>query len=121
MVTLALNLFTNFSLLPLQAVSLLGGIAAVCGLGTGVYYLYRHFTDSITTPGYASIIVSILILGGLQLLGLGVIGEYLGRLHLNVNGKPQYHERNVLATAAHEQPFCSRLGSRDHTAESQAS
>ncbi|HEY4311675.1 MAG TPA: glycosyltransferase [Pirellulales bacterium] len=96
MVTLALNLFTNFSLLPLQMVSLLGGAAAVCGLLAGVYYLFRYFTSSITTPGYASIIVSILTLGGLQLLGLGVIGEYLGRLHLNVNGKPQYRERNVL-------------------------
>lgn len=100
MVTLALNLFTNFSLLPLQVVSLVGSLAAVCGLVTGVYYLIRHFTGSITTPGYASIIVSILILGGLQLLGLGIIGEYLGRLHLNVNEKPQYRERHVLAATA---------------------
>jgi hypothetical protein len=36
-------------------------------------------------------------LGGLQLLGLGIIGEYLGRLHLNVNAKPQYWERQVMA------------------------
>jgi undecaprenyl-phosphate 4-deoxy-4-formamido-L-arabinose transferase len=96
MITLALNLFTNFSLLPLQVVSFVGSFAAACGLITGVYYLIRHFTGSITTPGYASIIVSILTLGGLQLLGLGIIGEYLGRLHINVNAKPQYWERQVL-------------------------
>jgi polyisoprenyl-phosphate glycosyltransferase len=100
MVTLALNLFTNFSLLPLQIVSLVGTFAAVSGLLTGLYYLIRHFTGSITTPGYASIIVSILTLGGLQLLGLGIIGEYLGRLHLNVNSKPQYWERQVLPAKA---------------------
>ena len=82
----------------------MGSMAAVCGLLTGVYYLVRHFTGSITTPGYASIIVSILILGGLQLLGMGIIGEYLGRLHLNVNEKPQYRERHVLAAA--DRPSC---------------
>ncbi len=110
MVTLALNLFTNFSLLPLQFVSLMGSLAAVGGLLTGVYYLFRHFTGSITTPGYASIIVSILILGGLQLLGMGIIGEYLGRLHLNVNEKPQYRERHVLAAAA-DRPSYPELAS----------
>ena len=106
MVTLALNLFTNFSLLPLQFVSLMGSLAAVGGLLAGVYYLFRHLTGSITTSGYASIIVSILILGGLQLLGMGIIGEYLGRLHLNVNEKPQYRERHVLAATA-DRPSCS--------------
>ena len=103
MVTLALNLFTNFSLLPLQIVSLVGSFAAACGLLMGIYYLILHFTGSITTPGYASIIVSILTLGGLQLLGLGIIGEYLGRLHLNVNAKPQYWERQVLMAYAEDQ------------------
>jgi glycosyltransferase involved in cell wall biosynthesis len=95
MVTLALNLFTNFSLLPLQLVSLLGGLAAVSGLLMGVYYLIRYLTGNITMPGYASTIVSILTLGGVQLLGLGIIGEYLGRLHMNVSGKPQYQVRQV--------------------------
>ena len=100
LVVLALNLATNFSLLPLQIVSLLGCFAACCGLALGAFYLYRYFTTSIGTPGYASIIVSILTLGGLQLLGLGIIGEYLGRLHLNVNGKPQYTVRKVLDRVA---------------------
>lgn len=111
MVTLALNLFTNFSLIPLQLVSLIGSFAAICGLLTGVYYLARHLTGSITTPGYASIIVSILVLGGLQLLGMGIIGEYLGRLHLNVNEKPQYRERHVL-TATADRSSCPELASQ---------
>ena len=46
-----------------------------------------------------ALIVCTMILGGIQLLSLGVIGEYLGRLHLNVNGKPQYRERKVLEKA----------------------
>ncbi len=97
LLTLALNLFTNFSLLPLQLVSLCGVGAAIVGLVLGLYYFYQYVTHQITVPGYASTIVSILVLGGLQLLGLGITGEYVGRLHLNVNRKPQYSVRNVMS------------------------
>jgi glycosyltransferase involved in cell wall biosynthesis len=97
LLTLALNLFTNFSLLPLQFVSLCGFGAAIGGLLLGLYYFIQHATSNITVPGYASTIVSILVLGGLQLLGLGIMGEYVGRLHLNVNHKPQYSVRNVVS------------------------
>jgi len=95
LVCLALNLFTNFSLLPLQVVSLMGFAAATAGLAAGGYYLVQYFQNSIMIPGYASTIVSILVLGGVQLLSLGIIGEYLGRLHLNVNRKPQYTIRTA--------------------------
>jgi polyisoprenyl-phosphate glycosyltransferase len=90
LVVLAFNLFTNFSLIPLQIVSLIGMLAAFAGLVTGACYLALYMFSRITVPGYASIIVAVLILGGLQLLALGIHGEYLGRLHLNVNRKPQY-------------------------------
>ncbi len=94
---LALNLFTNFSLVPLQLVSACGLAAAACGFTGGVYYLARYAMAGITVPGYASIILATLVLGGTQLLALGVIGEYVGRLHLNVNRKPQYSVRTKTA------------------------
>lgn len=94
---LALNLFTNFSIMPLQVVSATGFVAAACGLGTGLYYLLQYVRHSILVPGYASTIIVILVLGGMQLLALGMMGEYLGRLHLNVNRKPQYRERRVVS------------------------
>lgn len=93
---LALNLYTNFSLLPLQVVSVLGFLAALSGFTVGLVYLVLYLTSSIVVPGFASTIIAILILGGVQLLALGVMGEYLGRLHLNVNRKPQYIARTVL-------------------------
>lgn len=96
LVVLALNLFTNFSLLPLQVVSFVGFIAATAGLVTGMFYLVASLLHGISVPGYASIIVSILVLGGIQLLSLGMIGEYVGRLHLNVNRKPQYTIRKAI-------------------------
>ena len=96
LVLLAMNLFANFSLLPLQLVSLLGLVFSLVGFVLGSYYLVMYFLDQLVVPGYASTIVAILVLGGTQLLALGVIGEYLGRLHLNVNRKPQYTVRQTM-------------------------
>lgn len=95
LVVLALNLFTNFSLLPLQFISLLGILTAALGFAAAFYYLCQYFLSYIEVPGYASIIIAILVFGGLQLMALGVVGEYLGRLHLNVNRKPQYVVRQM--------------------------
>lgn len=94
--TLAINVFTNFSLLPLQLASWVGLLAAVAGLFMGTFYVIESLLNRISIPGYASTIVAVMTLGGLQLLALGVIGEYVGRLHLNVNRKPQFTVRKVL-------------------------
>jgi undecaprenyl-phosphate 4-deoxy-4-formamido-L-arabinose transferase len=96
---LAFNLFTNFSLLPLQFVTICGFFFAIVGMGLAAMYLIRYLLSDILVPGYASTIIAVLVLGGVQLLSLGIIGEYLGRLHLNVNRKPQYVVRQV-ATAS---------------------
>lgn len=96
LVTLAFNLLTNFSLLPLQAVTFVGLLLAGGGFVTGVYFLLQHMRGEILVPGFASTITAILVLGGAQLTALGIFGEYLGRLHLNVNRKPQYAEREVV-------------------------
>lgn len=96
LLTLTFNLFTNFSLLPLQLVTGMGLLLAGSGFLVGLWYLVAFFQGRIAVPGYASTITAILVLGGAQLVGLGVIGEYLGRLHLNVNRKPQYAVRTTL-------------------------
>ena len=57
---------------------------------------YAGLAGQIAVPGYASTIVAILVLGGLQLLALGLLGEYLGRVHLNLNQRPQYTIRQIL-------------------------
>jgi undecaprenyl-phosphate 4-deoxy-4-formamido-L-arabinose transferase len=104
LMSLAFNLFTNFSLVPLQLISFCGLTAAVGGLLVAVYYLSLHLFHRITWPGYASTIIAILVLGGIQLLSLGIMGEYLGRLHINVNRKPQYVEREVLESTPGLEP-----------------
>lgn len=96
LISLSLNLFTNFSLLPLQAISCSGVAFASLGFLGAVYYFTQGLLANIAVPGYASLMIAILILGGMQLLSLGVMGEYLGRLHLNMNRKPQYVVRQAL-------------------------
>lgn len=100
LVALAINLFTNFSLLPLQVVATLGLSVALVGLSGGAYVLWQKLLNNIEVPGYASVIIAVLVLGGIQMLCLGVLGEYVGRLHLNVNRKPQYVKRQVLRSRA---------------------
>jgi undecaprenyl-phosphate 4-deoxy-4-formamido-L-arabinose transferase len=118
LILLALNLFTNFSLLPLQIVSFCGIMASVGGIGLAFYYLFKSLLHDIAISGYASTIIIVLVLGGIQLLALGIMGEYIGRLHLNVNRKPQYSVRQVLGRSAHNDE--SRTASREMTAAPQA-
>lgn len=96
LVVLSINLFTNFSLLPLQIATWFGISAASIGFFAGFYYTYLKVFDNIDVPGFTSLIVSMLVIGGIQLIALGVIGEYLGRVHMNANHKPQYSKRVIL-------------------------
>ena len=75
LVGLALNLFTNFSLLPLQVASVVGLMASCAGLLAGVFFLVKSLAYHASVPGYSSIIVAVMTLGGLQLLAIGIIGE----------------------------------------------
>lgn len=112
LILLSINLLTNFSILPLQLATLLGFVSANVGFGVGAYYLWRALMNQIAVPGYASTISAVLFLGGVQLLAIGIIGEYVGRLHLNVNRKPQYRIRNKLETRAVERALESPTSGR---------
>lgn len=81
----------NFSVVPLRLASWLGFGFAGLGFLFAVYLVFQQLAFSrIPVPGWASLVVVILMVGGVQLLALGAIGEYLGRTYLHLNGKPQY-------------------------------
>jgi len=88
--TLSFNMVTNFSILPLQIASFLGYLFAFMGLCMAIYFSFKKIFYDIPVTGYASLIVAITIFAGVQLVTIGLIGEYLGRIHLNINSKPQY-------------------------------
>lgn len=96
LVALYLNMFTNFSILPLRLASYAGLVSAVMGLALAGFFIVERFFDPSIPVGWASMIVSLFIMGGVQLFSLGMIGEYLGRLFLKDNGRPQFVVRETV-------------------------
>lgn len=79
-----------FSTVPLRVWSLLGLIISAFALAYGAFLVIRTLVFGIDVPGYASLMVSSLFIGGIQLISLGVIGEYLGRVFEEVKRRPLY-------------------------------
>lgn len=88
-ISLWLKMATSFSIAPLRLASLLGLMFSGFGFLAAVALVIQRFTVNAMPVGWSSLIVSVLILGGIQLLALGIIGEYIGRVLLHVNGRPQ--------------------------------
>lgn len=81
----------NFSVLPLRLASWLGFAFAALGFMFAVFLIVQQLAfHRIPVPGWASLVVVILMVGGVQLLALGAIGEYLGRAYMHMTAKPQY-------------------------------
>lgn len=87
---LALEGITSFSTVPLRIWTYAGALVAGLSFCYGLFIVALALFDGRDTPGYASLITVVLFLGGLQLVGLGVIGEYLGRVHQEVQQRPVY-------------------------------
>lgn len=88
----ALVALTSFSNVPLKIWSGLGVLLSLFALGYGLYLTLWTLLFGIDVPGYASLMVAVLFLGGIQLISLGVIGEYLGRVFTEVKARPLYLE-----------------------------
>ncbi|HTP79850.1 MAG TPA: glycosyltransferase family 2 protein [Bacteroidota bacterium] len=87
---LALDGMLSFTAAPLHFVTVFGAIAIGFGILYTVYSLYAFFVLKNTVPGWTSLLISILFLGGVQLLSLGLIGEYLARIYYEAKQRPVY-------------------------------
>ncbi len=90
LVSLWLNMFTNFSILPLRFAVILGFVFSIVGLILGVKTLIEKLNDPTLPIGFASLAISIFVFAGIQLLAIGMIGEYIGRIFISQNKKPQF-------------------------------
>jgi len=92
-----LDAITSFSNWPLRLATISGFICAFIGLLLIIYTLYAKFILKVYEPGWPSLMISIVFLGGIQLLGIGMIGEYVARINDNVKQRPLYlvDESNV--------------------------
>ncbi|MDB5411627.1 MAG: glycosyl transferase [Rhodospirillales bacterium] len=94
LIRLWLNMFINFSVMPLRLSTLTGIALSIVGALASVEVLAEAMIRS-TPPGWGSLMAAVLLLSGVQLLILGLVGEYLGRLYLTMNGKPQFIVKEV--------------------------
>lgn len=85
-----MNMFTNFSILPLRISMFLGFIVAIVGFLIGLYSVYEKFTNPAVPSGYTLMIFIITFFSGIQLIAIGMVGEYLGRIFISINKKPQF-------------------------------
>ncbi|HEX4854989.1 glycosyltransferase family 2 protein [Arenimonas sp.] len=81
---------TSFSILPLRLASYLGFLMAGLSLAMVVFVVVAKFMNPDYPQGWASLIAAVLFIGGVQTLCIGMIGEYLGRAYLKLNGRPQF-------------------------------
>ena len=89
-VSLWLKMATSFSIVPLRLTSLFGMFFSGLGFLLAILLIIQKFTINVMPVGWSSLIVTILVIGGVQLLALGMLGEYLGRVLLTINSRPQY-------------------------------
>lgn len=90
-----LNGFIAFSVKPLRFSTILGTIIAVFGFLYGIYVILNQIIYEEPVTGWSSLMVAVLLIGGMVLVMQGLLGEYIGRMNINLNNTPQYIIRNV--------------------------
>ncbi|MGD0097518.1 MAG: glycosyltransferase family 2 protein [Terracidiphilus sp.] len=90
MVSLAVNGITAFTEIPLKIITILGILISLFSFGLTAWALFVKFFTTAAIPGWASIVIPVYLLGGIQLLCLGVIGQYLAKMYAEAKGRPRF-------------------------------
>jgi glycosyltransferase involved in cell wall biosynthesis len=93
---LALEGITSFSTVPLRLWSYIGSAVSLWALVYAGYTVFNKMINGNGVPGYPSLMTAILFLGGVQLIGIGVLGEYIGRIYMEAKQRPRYVVKEVL-------------------------
>ncbi|MGN0502891.1 MAG: glycosyltransferase [Ruminococcus sp.] len=96
MIGMWFNGLTSFSIKPLRLSSLVGVICALCGFVFGTFTIIRKLCVPNISAGWSSTVSILLFIGGLIMLMLGMIGEYIGRIYISINNSPQYVVRETI-------------------------
>lgn len=84
------NGFTAFSILPLRIATITGVIFAGAGFIYGIYTVVKKFVNPQVPLGFSSLMAAVVFIGGMLMIMLGLIGEYIGRIYISINNSPQY-------------------------------
>jgi hypothetical protein len=104
LVSLAASGITAFSNLPLRLASGFGAMLALLAMAYGLWVIVEHFTGGDRVPGWATIVVGLMFFSGVQLLFIGILGEYLGRIYEEVKQRPRYIVARELGRGALDEP-----------------
>jgi glycosyltransferase involved in cell wall biosynthesis len=112
LIGLSIEGLTSFSVAPLRVASLLGVLLAVTALFFGSWIVLETLLYGKDVPGYPSLVVSVMVIGGVQLILIGVLGEYIGKLLSEIKGRPVYfvaeHSVKRASESARARPIASR-------------
>jgi len=86
---------TGFSLFPIQMVSVMGLLISALGVGFGIFLLIRRLIVGPESEGVFTLFAILFVFVGLQILALGIIGEYIGRIYFEVRRRPRYLIRKI--------------------------
>lgn len=114
LVALSFNMLTGYSTLPLRIASSLGLLTACFGIGLFFYVVVRRLLQANYVPGFTFIAAETALFAGLQLFAIGIIGEYIARLHFRTMGKPPYVIRDEVDNRT-EMMRHPRLGATENT------
>jgi hypothetical protein len=115
----ALEGFTSFTIAPLKVATYFGLLVAFSAFAYGLTIIYRTLMHGNPVAGYASLMVVVLFLGGVQLMSLGVVGEYLGRMFDETKRRPLYFMQDLYASQGGGRALPSVVRSRDRDARPQ--
>jgi glycosyltransferase involved in cell wall biosynthesis len=93
---LALEGITSFSTVPLRLWTYIGGGISIFAVLYAVYMVLDKIFFGNNVPGYPSLMTAILFLGGVQLIGIGILGEYVGRIYIEAKHRPRYVVKDVI-------------------------
>lgn len=96
----ALEGITSFSTVPLRMWTYVGGAVMLVGLVYSCLIIAKAVLHGVETPGYATLLTAVVVFGGVQLIGVGMLGEYIGRIYAEVKRRPPYLVKDVLNVAA---------------------
>jgi glycosyltransferase involved in cell wall biosynthesis len=97
MLTLACDGITSFSVVPLKLISLVGFTIFIISMLAGLDALYTALFTNDAVPGWASTVLPIYFVGGIELLSLGIIGEYIGKIYTETKHRPHYFIEEEIA------------------------
>jgi len=96
------NGFTAFSTKPLRIATIIGALCAVAGFAYAVYTIIKKFVNPAVPVGFSSLMSALMFIGGMLMLMLGLIGEYIGRMYICMNNAPQFVVRDLLPAGRDE-------------------